>query len=82
MATGFNAELKMKELHFPDCPRQRQQAPTDPSASLFKQGLGTYRKALRDKHTPLLITPLFIIKSPAAIVKPPQTEYHIELYLQ
>lgn len=72
----------MKELHFPDCPRQRQPELTDPSASLFKQGLGTYRKAFRDKHTPLLITPLFIFEPPAAIVKYTQTEHRVELCLQ
>lgn len=69
-----HTELRMKELHFPDCLRQRQQALTDPSASLFKQGLGTYRKALRDKHTPLLITSLFIFKHP------PPSRRHSKIY--
>lgn len=58
-----HAELKIIRTTFPRLPPSKA-ASADPSASLFKQGLGTYRKAFRDKHTPLLITPLFIFKPP------------------
>lgn len=60
---AHQAELKIIRTTFPRLPSSKATS-ADPSASLFKQGLGTYRKAFRDKHTPLLITPLFIFKPP------------------
>lgn len=63
MATGSPCRIE-EDRNYISQTAPSKAASADPSASLFKQGLGTYRKAFRDKHTPLLITPLFIFKPP------------------
>lgn len=74
VARGWSCGIRDERTTFPRVPPS-EAARTDRSLRLLlKQGSGTYRKALRDKHTPLLITPLFIFKSPAATVESAQTE--------